>query len=86
MLVSLYVCTAGICYQFGTGVLKDEEEAVRLYTLAAGQGDPDAQCILARCLRDGTGVAHSLVEAGRYFQLAATQGHAQAVKELAKLQ
>ena len=32
----------GNCYQHGTGVDKDEKEAVRLYKLAADQGDAQA--------------------------------------------
>jgi hypothetical protein len=40
---------AGICYMFGTGVTKDPAEAIRLYTLAAEQGDARAQYLLGNC-------------------------------------
>ena len=33
----------GYCYQYGTGVIKDDNEAVKWYKLAAAQGDIDAQ-------------------------------------------
>ena len=33
----------GVCYQYGTGVVKDEVEAVKYYKMAADQGDADAQ-------------------------------------------
>jgi TPR repeat protein len=37
-----------VCFANGTGVAKDEGEAVRLYRLAADQGDANAQQALAR--------------------------------------
>ena len=36
----------GWCYQYGTGVVKDEVEAVRYYKMAADQGHVDAQFML----------------------------------------
>ena len=33
----------GVCYEYGTGVGKDEVEAVKYYRMAADQGDADAQ-------------------------------------------
>ena len=36
----------GVCYEDGTGVAKDEVEAVKYYKMAADQGDADAQYIL----------------------------------------
>ena len=33
----------GVCYQYGTGVVKDEVEAVKYYKRAADQGNADAQ-------------------------------------------
>ena len=32
-----------MCYQYGTGVEKDEVEAVKYYKMAADQGDADSQ-------------------------------------------
>ena len=39
----------GLCYAEGRGVEKDEREAVKWYTKAAKQGDPDAQKKLEDC-------------------------------------
>ena len=33
----------GVGYQYGTGVVKDEVEAVKYYKMAADQGDASAQ-------------------------------------------
>ena len=44
------------CYQNGYGVVKDDKEAVRLFTLAAQQGDSDAQYNLGVCYQNGFGV------------------------------
>ena len=33
----------GVCFQYGTGVEKDEEEAVKYYKIAADQGYVSAQ-------------------------------------------
>lgn len=41
-------CYLGICYEYGEGVAKDIKEAVRLYKLAAAQGDEDAKKALKR--------------------------------------
>ena len=43
----------GWCYQNGVGVAKDDKEAVRLYSLAAQQGDSDAQRNLGWCYQNG---------------------------------
>lgn len=37
-----------VCYEYGKGVAKDIKEAVRLYKLAAAQGDEDAKKALKR--------------------------------------
>jgi len=52
------------------------EEAVRLYRLAAEQGDANAQFRLGTMYRLGRGVAQDYVEAVRLYRLAAEQGHA----------
>jgi TPR repeat protein len=38
-----YRCSIALCYENGTGVTKTPAEAVRLFTLAAGQGKVNAQ-------------------------------------------
>lgn len=51
-------------------------EAVRLFRLAANQGDAGAQVMLGIMYRDGQGVTQGFVEAVRWFGLAAEQGNA----------
>ena len=53
-------------------------EAVRLYQLAADQGNVDAQSNLGYLYYDGRGVEQSYAEAARFFKLAADQGDANA--------
>ena len=36
----------GVCYQYGTGVVKDEVEAAKYYKMAADQGYASALCNL----------------------------------------
>lgn len=67
----------GTNYLYGeNGVAKDEHEAVRLYTLAAEQGNDAAQFYLGSCYDNGTGVAQDEREAVRLYTLAAEQGYA----------
>ena len=54
-----------LCYQNGVGVVKDDKEAVRLYSLAAQQGHSDAQYNLGLCYRNGVGVVKDDKEAAR---------------------
>lgn len=65
---------------------KDEVEPVRLYPLAAEQGDAQAQASLGvRFLRGGDGLPKDEVEAARLFRLAADQGNALAQASLASM-
>ena len=41
-----------MCYQYGTGVVKDEVEAVKYYKMAADQGNADAQNALGEYSAD----------------------------------
>ena len=44
MNIYFIICQlVGVCYQYGTGVVKDEVEAMKYYKMAADQGDADAQ-------------------------------------------
>ena len=61
-------------YANGTGVAKNEQEACRLYKLAADQGDAVAQCNLGWMYENGKGVAKNEQEACRLYKLAAEQG------------
>jgi TPR repeat protein len=67
----------GVCYDFGCGgVAQDYAEAVRLYRLAAAQGDAVAQFNLGTMFSKGQGVAQDYAEAVRLYSLAAAQGDA----------
>ena len=60
----------------------DFTEARRLFGLAAGQGDEDAQHKLGCMHRDGAGGSVNLAEARRLLGLAAAQGYANAQEAL----
>jgi TPR repeat protein len=74
-------------YQDGRGGLaKDDQEAARLYKLAANQGYAQAQNNLGVFYRDGRGgVEKDQREAIRLFQLSAAQGNESAKRNLAQL-
>jgi TPR repeat protein len=69
----------------GEGVAQDQAEAVRLWRLAAAQGDADAQFNLGAMFANGEGVAQDKAEAVRLYRLAAAQGHAKAAAALKRL-
>jgi hypothetical protein len=69
----------------GQGVAQDYAEAVRLYRLAADQGDADAQFNLGVMFEYGQGVAKNRAEAIRWYRLAAAQGQANATAALRRL-
>ena len=75
--------TLAIMYADGYGIEKNLKEAVRLFTLAAEQGDVDSQFNLALMYKDGEGVEKNLEEAVRLYTLAADQGDADAQFNLA---
>ena len=72
----------GWCYQNGVGVVKDYKEAVRLFSLAAQQGNSGAQFNLGVCYQNGVGVVKDDKEAVRLYSLAAQQGHSDAQNNL----
>ena len=69
-------------FEVGRGVARDYAEAVRLYSLAAAQGDAYAQNNLGLMFEKGCGVARDYAEAVRLYSLAAAQGNARAQKKL----
>jgi TPR repeat protein len=72
-----------VCHKFGYGgVAQDYAEAVRLYSLAAAQGDADAQFTLGDMVENGEGVAQDRAEAIQWYRLAAAQGNANATAAL----
>ena len=70
------------CYQNGTGVEKNEENAVVWYKKAAEQGYAEAQKKLGDCYNYGTGVAKDLEQAFECYRKAAEQGNARAQNNL----
>jgi TPR repeat protein len=58
---------------------------VRLYRLAAAQGDAAAQFNLGVKFENGQGVAQDKAEAIRWYRLAAAQGEATATATLKRL-
>lgn len=60
-------------------------EAVKWYTAAADQGDPDAQYNLGECFRIGRHIKKDMNKAVELFKKAAEQGNADAQYELACL-
>ena len=63
------------CYQNGTGVEKNEENAVVWYKKAAEQCDAEAQCALGECYYQARGVEKDDKEARKWYEAAATQGN-----------
>ena len=62
----------------GETTLKDHEEAVMWFRLAADQDFADAQLYLGLAYQTGEGVPEDDAEAVRWFRMAAEQGHAYA--------
>ncbi len=72
----------GVMYENGTGVPKDEAEAVRWYRRAADQGNALAQRNLGWMYERGRGVPKDEAEAVRWYRMAADQGLATAQTDL----
>jgi TPR repeat protein len=68
----------GVCYRQGTGVQKDEIEALRWIRLAADQNHSEAQYYLGEYHEKGLGLQTSHAAAVSNYSAAAKQGHAQA--------
>ena len=75
----------GWMYEWGFGVSKDSNEAIKWYRLAAAQGNPEAQRLLGFVYGTGRGVPKDDKEALKWFQLAAAQGDATAQNKLGEL-
>jgi TPR repeat protein len=69
----------GAMYGDGTGVPKDEQQAVFWYRKAADQGDAVAQYNLGVMYANGTGVPKDEQHAYFWFLLASAQGFSAAV-------
>jgi TPR repeat protein len=68
----------GLCYEHGTGVEMNQQEAVRWYRKAAEAGSPQGQEYLGVCYENGQGVTKNAPEAVRWYRKAAEAGHARA--------
>jgi uncharacterized protein len=67
--------TLGNLYLEGTGVAKNEAEALSWYRKAADQGDPVAQCNLGSMYAEGIGVPKDAIEAANWFRKSAEQSN-----------
>jgi TPR repeat protein len=76
----------GKMFERGKGIARDEAEAARWYTQAAGQGDADGQCALGGLHEFGMGVARNREKAAELYRLAAAQGHEEAARNLRELE
>ncbi len=75
----------GFFYAEGQGVAKNEQEAIKWYTLAAEQGHADAIVTLGMMYSEGRGVKRDLQEAVRWYTQAAGQGNADVQLILAEM-
>lgn len=69
----------GQMYEFGYGVKRDPDTALKWYRSAADAGSVAAQYNLGRCYNFGTGVKQDFAEAERWYLKAAEQGHSDAL-------
>jgi TPR repeat protein len=71
-------CALGACFEGGTGMLTDYEEAAKWYRRAAVQGDAMGQYSLGACYERGRGVDQDFKEAAKWYTQAAEQGYLRA--------
>ena len=83
-LISPLIAFAGN-YSDGMNAMKngDHEEAVKLFRVAAENGDKFSQHCLGVMLYKGQGVNQNYTEAFKWLDLAAKQGFSQAILDLA---
>ncbi|HZE68849.1 MAG TPA: tetratricopeptide repeat protein [Pyrinomonadaceae bacterium] len=82
-VLALAQSNLGVLYRDGRGVPRNEEEVVKLFRLAAGQGLSEGQYNLGVSYDEARGVTRNYAEAVKWYQLAAAQGMAQAQYNLA---
>ena len=68
----------GYSYQYGDGVEKNPNEALKWNLLAANQGNPMAQHNLAVMYDEGVDIPENNAEAIKWYRKAAEQGHPRA--------
>jgi TPR repeat protein len=75
--------TVGNIYYYGDGDLeRDDDMAVKLYKVAADNGNADGQFRLGEMYRHGKGVEKNQDESVRLYKLAAAQKHEGAISRL----
>ncbi|WP_130471769.1 tetratricopeptide repeat protein [Candidatus Magnetaquicoccus inordinatus] len=73
-------CSLGKMYERGEGVLRDGNEAVKWYRLAAEQGDDHAQRALGFIYANGRGVPIDYFQAYIWYDIVASKGDEYAIK------
>ena len=58
----------------GKGLVKNHNEAARMFKLAADQGHAESQAMYGNCLENGFGVEKDVQQAVIYYKRAADQG------------
>lgn len=69
------MCSLGIMYHYGFGVIRDDRKATEWYRKAAELGNPNAQYNLAASYFNGEGVKENKSQAKLWCEKAASQGH-----------
>ena len=72
-------------YELGRGVARDYTEALRLFQLAAAQGQPQALYWVAACHERGQGVRKNKAQAIRWYRRAQAAGSTFAAADLQRL-
>jgi TPR repeat protein len=75
----------GRLYATASGALRNESEALQLYTRAAERGHAEAQYALGAFYADGRGVAANPLQAAQWYEQAATRGLPEAANSLGRL-
>ncbi len=75
----------GMKYMYGDGVERDPVKAVKLFKIAAANGNANAQVGLANAYFRGDGVAQSYKEAAKWFRKGADKGDKESQTQLAFL-
>jgi TPR repeat protein len=72
----------GLMYDEGLGAPKQNQQAVRWFSVASSQGDPEAPYYLGRIYQDGRNGQKSQPRARRWYHVAAQRGHQKAAVNL----
>lgn len=75
-------CRLGEMLETGSGVARDEQEAVHWYLKAADQGDAEAQFLLGQMYAGGRGVARDETQASQWFRKASESTDADSLNGL----